>query len=150
MSQKVIVIGGVASGASAAAKLRRLDPYDSIVILEKGDYISYANCGLPYFISGLVRGENQLIARTPREMQAEGIEVRLKSEALSIDRAQNTVLVKNLATGRPIASPMTSSSSRPAPLPSGLRSPGSMRPASFPSGRSPPRSGLKRTSSSTR
>jgi NADPH-dependent 2,4-dienoyl-CoA reductase/sulfur reductase-like enzyme len=100
MSQKVIVIGGVAGGASAAAKLRRLDPGASILILEKGNYISYANCGLPYFVGDVVKKPEQLIARTPQEMQKDSnIEVRLKSEVLSIDREKKTVLVKNHAAG---------------------------------------------------
>ena len=62
---KVIIVGGVAGGASAAARLRRLDEHAEIILLEKGPYISFANCGLPYYIGGDIKGKSDLTLQTP-------------------------------------------------------------------------------------
>lgn len=98
---KVIVIGGVAGGASAAARLRRLDEKAEIIILEKGEYISYANCGLPYYIGNVIKNKEDLLVQTPESMQARfNIDVRIFSEALSIDKQAHKVRVKDHRTGR--------------------------------------------------
>ncbi|HHU17628.1 MAG TPA: FAD-dependent oxidoreductase [Clostridiales bacterium] len=99
MKTKVLIIGGVAGGASAATRLRRLDETLEIVILERGGYISYANCGLPYYV-GDVLERDALMLQTPETMKAKyDIDVRVNNEALKIDRNAKTVLVKNLITG---------------------------------------------------
>lgn len=98
--KKVVIIGGVAGGASCAARLRRLDEEAEIVLLERGAYISYANCGLPYHVGGVIKSKNALLLQTPEAMRAKfRVDVRVKSEALSIDRDKKTVTVKNLDDG---------------------------------------------------
>ena len=95
MSRKVIIIGGVAAGASAAARLRRLDESANIVLLEKGDAISYANCGLPYHVGGVIRDRGRLSVMSPQKFAAWfAVDVRTRNEALSIDRARKTVRVR--------------------------------------------------------
>ena len=96
-SKKIVIIGGVAAGASCAARLRRLDETAQILILERGEYVSYANCGLPYHIGGVISDRDDLIVTKPEKFLAWfNIEVRLHSEVLSIDRASRRVLVKNI------------------------------------------------------
>ncbi len=98
---KVIVIGGVAGGASAAARLRRLDEAAEIILLEKGEYISYANCGLPYYIGNVIKNKADLLVQTPESMRARfNLDVRIFNEALSIDRQKKTVRIKDHKTGR--------------------------------------------------
>ena len=93
---KVVIIGGVAAGASAAARLRRLDEFAEIVMVEKGPAISYANCGLPYHVGGVIPDRDDLLV-----MSAEGfckrfnVDVRVNCEATAIDRAAKTVTVRN-------------------------------------------------------
>ena len=97
---KTVIIGGVAGGASCAARLRRLDAEREIVMLERGKYISYANCGLPYHVSGVIRNRSSLLLMTPELMRDRfNIDVRVENEVTSINRAGKTVTVKNLATG---------------------------------------------------
>ena len=97
---KYIIIGGVAGGASTAARLRRMDEHASIILFEKGSYISYANCGLPYYIGDVITDRNKLFVQTAASFkQRFNIEARIMSEVLSIDTAQRTVQVKNLQTG---------------------------------------------------
>lgn len=89
---KVIIIGGVAGGASAAARLRRLDEQAEILLLERGDYISYANCGLPYYIGGVITNKDELTLQTPKSFHARfNVDVRVLSEVLSIDPTAKTV-----------------------------------------------------------
>jgi len=100
MSKKVLIIGGVAGGASTAARLRRLDESLEIVMFERGNYISYANCGLPYHIGNVIRDRESLLLQTPEAMKAKfNIDVRINQEVLSIDRDRKTVLVKKQKTG---------------------------------------------------
>ncbi|MCE5234623.1 MAG: FAD-dependent oxidoreductase [Clostridiaceae bacterium] len=95
MGKKVVIIGGVAGGATAAARLRRLDETAEIVMLERGEYISYANCGLPYHVSGVIRSRDALLLQTPAAMMKKfNMDVRVKHEAVSIDRANKRVTVK--------------------------------------------------------
>ncbi|MCR5600651.1 MAG: FAD-dependent oxidoreductase [Ruminococcus sp.] len=97
---KTIIIGGVAGGASAAARLRRLKENDEIIILERGDYISFANCGLPYFIGGEITDRNMLTLQTPEGFRRRfNIDVRVKSEAVKISPDTHTVTVRNVDTG---------------------------------------------------
>ncbi|MBY9016881.1 MAG: FAD-dependent oxidoreductase [Candidatus Lokiarchaeota archaeon] len=95
--EKVIIVGGVAGGASAAARLRRLREDLEIIVLERGPYVSFANCGLPYYIGHVIKDQNQLELMTPEKFWDRfKIKVKIKNEAISINRAKKTVLVKNL------------------------------------------------------
>lgn len=97
---KVVIVGGVAGGATAAARLRRLDESAEIVILERSNFISYANCGLPYYIGGAIASSRELTLQTPESFRRRfRIDVRVGNEAVNIDRNRKTVTVKNLATG---------------------------------------------------
>lgn len=101
---KVIIIGGVAGGASAAARLRRLDEHAQIIVLERGPYVSFANCGLPYYIGKVITEQSKLTLQTPQSFKSRfNIDVRVNQEALSIDPAAKTVAVKNLSTGESYA-----------------------------------------------
>ena len=94
------IIGGVAGGATAAARLRRLDEKAQIIVFERGDYISFANCGLPYHISGRIRERNSLLLQTPERLWTNfRIEVRVRNEVLAIDPRGKEVRVRNLTTG---------------------------------------------------
>ncbi len=96
---KVVIIGGVAGGASAAARLRRLDESAEIIMLEKGEYISFANCGLPYYVGGSIEEQSALSVQTPEAFRARfNVDVRPFSEAVSIDTAAKTVSVLNVKT----------------------------------------------------
>lgn len=97
---KVVIIGGVAGGATAAARLRRLDENAEIVVLERTGYVSYANCGLPYFVGGTITDRRKLTLQTPESFRNRfDIDVRVLSEAVAIDRAAKTVAVRDLASG---------------------------------------------------
>lgn len=97
---KTVIIGGVAGGASAAARLRRLDESAEIIILERGGYVSFANCGLPYYIGGVIADKGDLTLQTPESFRARfNIDVRVDSEAVKIDPEAKTVTVQNLKTG---------------------------------------------------
>lgn len=100
MAKKVIVIGGVAGGASTAARLRRLDEEAHIILLERGEYISYANCGLPYHIGGAIEERDNLFVMTPAKFKAWlNVDVRTLNEALSINRADQEVEIINHSNG---------------------------------------------------
>ena len=97
---KVIIVGGVAGGATAAARIRRLDERASITIYERSGYISYANCGLPYYIGDEILDANELTLQTPLSFNKRyNIDVRVKHEVLDINPVEKSVLVKNLTTG---------------------------------------------------
>lgn len=97
---KVIIVGGVAGGASAAARIRRLNEQAEIIIFEKSGYISYANCGLPYYIGGVIEKEQALTLQTPESFRRRfDVDVRVKHEVLSINPKNHSVTVKNLVTG---------------------------------------------------
>ncbi len=97
---KVIIIGGVAGGATAAARLRRLDESAEIIILERTGYVSYANCGLPYFLSGVIADEGKLTLQTPASFKERfNIDVRVRNEAVAIDPDAKTVTVRRLEDG---------------------------------------------------
>lgn len=95
--KRIVIIGGVAGGMSAATRMRRLDASAEIIVLEKSGHVSYANCGLPYFVGGVIENENDLLLQTPESLHARfRLDVRVRSEALAIDAARNIVLVKDL------------------------------------------------------
>ena len=97
---KVIIIGGVAGGASAAARIRRLDETAQIIVLERSNYVSYANCGLPYFIGGVIREQAELTLQTPQSFwERFHIDVRVRNEAVDIDVKSKTVAIRRLGTG---------------------------------------------------
>lgn len=92
---KVVIIGGVAGGASAAARLRRLDEHAQIILIERGAYISYANCGLPYYIGGEIEEQEALTLQTPESFRRRfRVDVRVEQEAVAIDRQRKTVTIR--------------------------------------------------------
>ncbi|MGB4437917.1 MAG: FAD-dependent oxidoreductase, partial [Sedimentibacter sp.] len=100
MSKKILIIGGVAGGASSAARLRRLDETSDIIMFERGSYISYANCGLPYHIGNVIKERSSLILQTPEAMSKKyNVDVRIDSEIISIDKENKEVQVKKTKTG---------------------------------------------------
>lgn len=101
MSKKVIIVGGVAGGASTAARLRRLDENANIIMFEKGEYISFANCGLPYYIGGTINEREKLIVQTVEAMSSKfNLDIRNLSEVIKIDKEAKKVTVKNHKTGK--------------------------------------------------
>ncbi|MCB5953087.1 FAD-dependent oxidoreductase [Enterococcus sp. BWT-B8] len=91
---KVVVIGGVAGGMSAATRLRRLSEEAEIIVLEKGPYVSFANCGLPYYVSGEISEREELIVQTPEQLKRRfNIDVMVETEAIKIDRHHKTVQI---------------------------------------------------------
>jgi NADPH-dependent 2,4-dienoyl-CoA reductase/sulfur reductase-like enzyme len=100
MGKKVLIIGGVAGGATCAARLRRLDETANIILFERGEYVSYANCGLPYHVGGVIKDRDDLLLLTPEEMRVKyNLDVRINSEVLSINREAKTITVKNTLSG---------------------------------------------------
>lgn len=100
MSKKIVIIGGVAGGATAATRLRRLNEEDKIVLFEKGEYISFANCGLPYHVGGVIKERENLLLQTVDGMnQQYGLDVRNFSEVLEINPQSKSVTVLNHQTG---------------------------------------------------
>lgn len=98
---KILIIGGVAGGASCAARLRRIDADAEIVMIERGEYISYANCGLPYRIGNVIQSRDSLLLMTPEKMRDQfNVDVRVQNEAISIDRNKKTVTIRELTTDR--------------------------------------------------
>ena len=97
---KVVIVGGVAGGATAAARLRRLDESAEIVVFERSGYVSYANCGLPYYIGGVITDKAELTLQTPESFWRRfRVDMRVRHEVTAIHPAEKTVDVKNLATG---------------------------------------------------
>ncbi|MBU3190784.1 CoA-disulfide reductase [Clostridium bowmanii] len=100
MNKKVIIVGGVAGGASTAARLRRLDENAEIIMFERDEYISFANCGLPYYIGEVIKDRDKLLVQTPESMKARfNIDVRNNSEVAYIDTVKKTVTVNSKADG---------------------------------------------------
>jgi NADPH-dependent 2,4-dienoyl-CoA reductase/sulfur reductase-like enzyme/rhodanese-related sulfurtransferase len=103
---RLVIIGGVAGGASAAARARRLSEEAEIIVLERGPHVSFANCGLPYFVGGEIVNEEDLLVQTPKSLHSGfNLDVRVNSEVVSIDREAKTVNVRDLANGREYALP---------------------------------------------
>ncbi|KGP90747.1 pyridine nucleotide-disulfide oxidoreductase [Pontibacillus chungwhensis BH030062] len=100
MNRKIVIVGGVAGGATAAARLRRIDEHSHIVMFERGAYISYANCGLPYYIGGTIKERSKLLVQTVEGMTARfGLDIRTLTEVVRINREQKTVTVRHLPSG---------------------------------------------------
>jgi len=98
---RVIIIGGVAGGMSAATRLRRLDESAEIIVLEKSGHVSYANCGLPYYVGGVIAEEKDLLLQTPASLHARfRLDVRVSTEVLAINPSKKVVAIKNLMTGQ--------------------------------------------------
>ncbi|MGA2091668.1 MAG: FAD-dependent oxidoreductase, partial [Endomicrobiales bacterium] len=98
---KTVIVGGVAGGASVAARLRRLDESAQIVMLEKGQYISYANCGLPYYIGGTIEDQDDILIQTPESFNARfAVDVRVHHEVIRIDRSAQEVVVRDSVTSK--------------------------------------------------
>ncbi|MGI6752293.1 MAG: FAD-dependent oxidoreductase [Anaerovoracaceae bacterium] len=99
--KKILIIGGVAGGATCAARLRRLDEKAEIILFERGEYISYANCGLPYYIGDVIKSRDSLLVQTPEGMRKKyGVDVRTKNEVVKINRNEKTVTVMDLNGGK--------------------------------------------------
>jgi NADPH-dependent 2,4-dienoyl-CoA reductase/sulfur reductase-like enzyme/rhodanese-related sulfurtransferase len=97
---RVIIIGGVAGGMSAATRLRRLDEKAEIIVLERSGHVSYANCGLPYYVGGVIENENELLLQTPASLHARfRLDVRVSTEVLAINPSKKVVAIKNLISG---------------------------------------------------
>lgn len=96
---KIVIIGGVAGGMSAATRARRLDAKAEIIVLEKSGHVSYANCGLPYYVGGVIEEEQDLLLQTPESLHSRfRLDVRVLSEVIAINRIKKTVSVRNLLT----------------------------------------------------
>ncbi|MBA2941529.1 CoA-disulfide reductase [Paenibacillus sp. CGMCC 1.16610] len=100
MSRTIVIIGGVAGGASAAARLRRLNENDEIIMYERGEHISFANCGLPYYIGETITNRDKLLIQSPQAMKNRfGIDVRTQTEVTAIDRHAKRVTTRHVGTG---------------------------------------------------
>lgn len=98
---KVVIVGGVAGGATAAARLRRLDEAAQIIVFERTGFVSYANCGLPYYVGGVIEDEAELTLQTPESFRARfNVDVRVHHEVTAIDPKGKSVTVRNLETGK--------------------------------------------------
>lgn len=101
MPKRVVIIGGVAGGATCATRLRRLDEHAEILILDRGPYVSFANCGLPYFVGDVIQDEQKLLVASPELFRRRfNIEVRTRNEATKLDLAAQEVEVRDLASGK--------------------------------------------------
>lgn len=99
--KRVVIVGGVAGGMSAATRLRRLDETAEIIVVEKSGFVSYANCGLPYYVGGVIEEEKSLLLQTPESLHARfRLDVRVRTEVIKIDPSRRRVLLKNLNSGQ--------------------------------------------------
>ena len=97
---KVVIVGGVAGGATAAARIRRLDEEAEIVVFERSGYVSYANCGLPYYIGGVIEDPEELTLQTPESFWSRfRVDMRVRHEVTALHPERKTVSVKRLDTG---------------------------------------------------
>jgi len=100
-SKRIVIVGGVAGGASCAARARRLSEAVEIIMIDRGEYVSFANCGLPYYVGNVIKKEEKLLMATPELFRKRfEIDVRLRSDVLAIDRENRRIQVKNLQSGR--------------------------------------------------
>jgi NADPH-dependent 2,4-dienoyl-CoA reductase/sulfur reductase-like enzyme/rhodanese-related sulfurtransferase len=101
MKKRILIVGGVAGGASCATRARRLDETAEIILFDKGPHVSFANCGLPYYVGDVIQEESSLMVATPEAFRKRfNIEVRVLNEVLAIDRERSEILVKDLSEGR--------------------------------------------------
>ena len=104
--KRIVIVGGVAGGASAAARLRRLSEDAEITMLERGEHVSFANCGLPYHIGGEITDRSKLLVTSPELLENRyRINVRTRTEAIAIDREQKTVAIRDVESGETTALP---------------------------------------------
>ena len=95
-----MVVGGVAGGASCVARARRLSEIDDIIMFDRGEYVSFANCGLPYYVGDVIKEEENLIVATPEMFRKRfKIDVRLHSEVVAVDRKNSRIQIKDIKTG---------------------------------------------------
>ena len=100
MSKKIIIVGGVAGGATALARLRRLDESAKIILFEKGDFVSFANCGLPYYLGGVIKNRDSIFVTNIESIKGKyNVDIRNFSEVTKIDREHKMVKVKNAISG---------------------------------------------------
>ena len=93
---KIVIVGGVAGGATTAARLRRLNEKAEIILVERGNFISFANCGLPYYIGNVIKSKKDLLVQTPENFKSRfNIEVRVKQEVIKINRQEKNIIIKN-------------------------------------------------------
>src|SRR5665811_1401848 len=98
---KLVVVGGVAAGASTAARARRLDESAEIVVLERGHHVSFANCGLPYHVGEVIADRDRLLLQTPESLRESlNIDVRIATAVTSLDRKAKTVTVREVDSGK--------------------------------------------------
>src|SRR5690349_9163397 len=99
-ARRVVIVGGVAGGASCAARLRRLDETVEILVIDRGPYVSFANCGLPYYVGNVISDERRLLVAS-REMFHErfNIDVRTDTEVIAIDRSSSAITIRDVYTG---------------------------------------------------
>ena len=97
---KILIVGGVAGGATVATRLRRLNEKDDIIMFERDEFVSFANCGLPYYLGGIIQSRDRLIVETIQGLKDKfNIDIRNFSEVIQIDRAHKTIKVKRVKTG---------------------------------------------------
>lgn len=100
MGKKILIIGGVAGGASVAARARRLDEFAEIIMFERGPHVSFSNCSLPFYLSGMIESSEDLVLMSPEEFLSQyNIEARVHNEVIKINREEKTIVVKNLVSG---------------------------------------------------
>ena len=105
-AKRLLIVGGVAGGGSAAARARRLSEHSEIILFERGPHVSFANCGLPYFVGGEIAQAQSLLLQTPQSLQARfHLDVRVRTEVIRIDRAARQVFARDLSNGREYAEP---------------------------------------------
>ncbi len=130
--KRIVIVGGVAGGAGAATRARRLCEDCEIIVLERGPYVSFANCGLPYFIGGEIIQRNSLLLQTPATLRAQfNLDVRVNSEVLSIDAKQQVITVREVVTGREYDLPYDALVLSPGASPLRPPIPGIERPGHF-------------------
>src|SRR5271169_7095403 len=100
-ARRVVIVGGVAGGMSAATRLRRLDEEASIIVVERSGHVSYANCGLPYFVGGVIEDEGDLLLQTPESLfDRFRLDVRVDTEVVDIDADNHEVTTRSTVDGR--------------------------------------------------
>lgn len=100
MSKRILIVGGVAGGMSCAARIKRLDTTAEVIVFERGSHVSYANCGMPYYVGGVIAERQKLLVQTPATLRARyGLDIRVRHEVTAILRDSQEIEVKNLDTG---------------------------------------------------
>jgi NADPH-dependent 2,4-dienoyl-CoA reductase/sulfur reductase-like enzyme len=114
--KRIVIIGGVAGGASASARARRLSEQAEIIVVERGPHVSFANCGLPYFVGGEIAGREALLLQTPDSLRRRfHLDVLVRTEAVRIDRQRRVVELHDLTTNTSVQQPYNCSPLEPRP-----------------------------------